>query len=87
MDRLEVLALMGNVNLSSEVAKRQIINAVELIVHTVRFPTGVRKVTHISQILRGNEYKLQDLFIFDQATGKLKSTGNKPFFQAKLSHG
>lgn len=86
MDRLEVLALMGNVNLTSEVAKRQIINAVELVIHTVRFPDGSRKVTRISQMVKSREYELQDIFIFDQETGKLKSTGNAPVFSSKLTH-
>lgn len=86
MDRLEVLALMGNVNLSSEVAKRQIINALELVVHTVRFPDGSRKITQISQMLKSKEYKLQDIFIREQETGELKSTGNAPVFSSKLTY-
>jgi len=85
MDRLEVLALMGNVNLSSEVAKRQIINALELVVHTARFLDGSRKITQISQILKSREYELQDLFVFDHEEKRLKSTGNTPLFSAKFT--
>ncbi len=87
MDRLEVLALMGNANLSSEVAKRQIVNAVEMVIHASRFPSGTRRITQISQIMKSREYQLQDIFIFDHETGKLKATGNTPIFQSKLAHG
>jgi len=85
IDRLEVLALMGNVNLASEVAKRQIINAVELVVHTSRFPDGSRKITQISQILKSREYELQDLFVFDHGEKTLKPTGHTSLFSKKFS--
>lgn len=86
MDRLEVLALMGSVNISSEVAKRQIISAVDLVVHMARVPGGARKITQIDQVLKEEEYNLQDIFIFEGEEGKLKPTGKLPIFYLKLKN-
>jgi len=84
MDRLEVLTLMGSSNLSSEVAKRQVINAVDMIVHMTRFPDGSRKLTHVSQVIKHREYELEDIFLYDENIGKVKFTGKAPFFYNKL---
>ena len=86
LDRLEILTLMGSPNVSSEVAKRQIISALDLIVHMARLADGSRKVTQISQILKSKEYSLQDIFIFDEDLEKLKPTGKMPIFYLRLKH-
>ena len=86
MDRLEVLALMGSVNISSEVAKRQIISAVDLVIHMARLPGGSRKITQIDQVLKEEEYNLQDIFVFEGEEGKLKPTGKLPIFYIKLKN-
>lgn len=85
LDRLEVLALMGTDNLSSEVIRRQIIGAVDLVVHLSRFPDGRRVVTHISEVLKSKEYAVTDIFAFDEASGTLKSTHHLPAFSDKLN--
>jgi pilus assembly protein CpaF len=84
LDRLEVLVLMGSANISNEVAKRQIINALDLIIQTERFPDGCRKITRISEIIKTKEYLLQDIFILEEETGQLKLTGKTPTFYQKL---
>jgi len=86
LDRLEMLTLMGSPNMSSEVAKRQVISAIDLIIHMSRFPDGSREVTQISQILKSQEYSLQDIFIFEENMGKLRPTGNLPIFYLKLKN-
>ena len=86
LDRLEMLTLMGSLNMSSEVAKRQIISAIDLIIHMSRFPDGSREITQISQILKSQEYSLQDIFIFEENMGKLRPTGNLPIFYLKLKN-
>lgn len=83
LDRLEVLVLMGNPNISSEVAKRQIISALDLIVHMARLPNGKREVLQISEVIKGKEYKLKDIFLFDEKrnhAGGLGFTGTIPSF-------
>lgn len=84
LERLEILALMGSPNLSSEVAKRQIISALDLIIHMSRFPDGSRKIVQISEVVKSKEYSLQDIFIFDEGIGNLKPTGKKPTFYQEL---
>jgi pilus assembly protein CpaF len=84
LDRLEILALMGNSNMSSEVARRQIIGAVDLVVCISRFPDGSRKVTQISEVIKTKEYSMQDIFVYDEASKALKPTNIKPHFLDKL---
>ena len=85
LDRLEILALMGSNNMSSEVAKRQIIGAVDMVIHLTRFPDGRRRVTQISEVAKSKEYAMQDIFVFDEDTSILKPTGQKPSFYNKLN--
>jgi pilus assembly protein CpaF len=84
LDRLEILALMGSVNMSSEMSKRQIIGAVDIIVHLTRFPDGTRRVTHISEVVKSKEYAVQDIFVFDEDANVLKPTHQKTSFYNKL---
>jgi pilus assembly protein CpaF len=84
LERLEVLTLMGSLNISSEVARRQIINAIDLIVNTVRFPNGARKIIQISEVLKGGDYALEDIFIMEEQSGKIRPTGKMPKFYLKL---
>ncbi len=81
LDRLEMLTLMDNPNISVAVAKRQIISAVDLIVYMVRFPDGSRKVSQISESLKDarTEFKLHDIFYRDaDSISELKFSGNIP---------
>lgn len=84
MDRLEVLALMGNSNLSDEVVKRQIINALDLVIYVSRRPGGSRGIVQVSQVLKAGEYQLGDLFVFDESAGRIVPTGKMPIFSSKL---
>lgn len=85
LDRLEILALMGSSNISSEVARRQIIGAVDMIIHLTRFPDGKRRVTQISEVVKSKEYATQDIFVFDDDANILKSTHQKPAFYNRLN--
>lgn len=85
LDRLEILALMGNSNMSSEVARRQIIGAVDLVVYLSRFPDGSRKVIQISEVVKSKDYSMQDIFVYDESSKNLKATGIKPYFADKLN--
>jgi pilus assembly protein CpaF len=87
LDRLETLFIMGSPpNFSSEVAKRQIIRGIDLVIHLGRFIDGSRKIIQISEILKAKEYVLQDIFVFDEKedNGKLKFTGKVPTFYPRL---
>ena len=78
MDRLEMLALLGNPNVSSDVARRQIISAVDLIIHMVRLSDGSRRLIQVSEVRKGEDYGLDDIFIVGQGSDgptELKATG------------
>lgn len=84
LERAEVLALLGSPNMQSEVAKRQIITAFDLIIHMTRFPDGSRKIAQISEVLKAKEYLLQDILTLDEEKGELKLTGKIPTFYGQL---
>lgn len=78
MDRLEMLALVGNSNISSDVARRQIVSAVDLIVHMARLADGSRRLLQISEVRKNGDYGLDDIFIVGQGNGgvtELRATG------------
>ena len=87
LDRLEILSLLGNPNMSSEVAKRQIISAIDLVIQTQRFPEGPRKIVQVSEVVKSKEYELKDIVAFsgkeEQETSEF--TGIVPGFYAKLN--
>lgn len=81
LDRLEMLTLMDNSNISAAVARRQIISAVDLIVHMARFPDGSRRVVQISELLKDakTEFKLYDIFYREETDlSDLKLSGDIP---------
>lgn len=86
LDRLEVLALIDKANMASEVIRRQLITAIDIIIHITRFRDGSRKITRITELLKTKDYSLQDIFIFKDETGKLEFTGKIPTFYPWLKN-
>ena len=84
LDRVEILALMAKANISSEVMSRQIRNALDLIIQLSRFPDGSRRVTAISEVLKGNDYALNDIFLWRHGEGRLEKTGSLPSYSRLL---
>ena len=95
LTRLETMALMSGMDLPLLVVRRQIVNAVQVVVHQARLRDGSRKVTHITEVqgIDDQTIIMQDLFRFkqtgiDQATGKVQGVfepgGFKPKFYHKL---
>ena len=87
LDRLEMLTLMGNANISPVVARRQIISAVDILVHIVRLTDGFRKVVQISELNKSNktEFELQDIFYADDNyMSDLRCPGRIPLLYQKL---
>jgi len=85
LDRLETLFITGShPNFSPELAKRQIIRAIDLIIQMNRFIDGSRKIIQISEVLKTKEYNLQDIFVFDDKDNELKFTGIVPTFYPRL---
>jgi len=91
LDRLEVLSILGNSNMSGEVAKRQIISAIDLIIQIQRLSDGSRKVVQISEVVKTKEeqyreYQLQDIAVLADRTtqGSSVFTSTAPSFYAHL---
>ncbi|MFZ5799836.1 MAG: CpaF family protein [Candidatus Omnitrophota bacterium] len=84
LERLEVLMLLGSQNMQSIVAKRQIISAVDMVVNMERFSDGSRKIAQISEVVKGEEYFLQDIVNFEEETNSFKLTGKVPACYPKL---
>lgn len=93
--RLETMVLMAGMDLPHRAIREQVASAIELIIHTARFPDGSRKVTQITEVLgmEGTTILLQDLFIFENkgidgeglVTGRHLATGIVPTFLDKLA--
>ncbi|MBI5872685.1 MAG: CpaF family protein [Candidatus Omnitrophica bacterium] len=90
--RLETMAMMGSVNVSPELIKRQIVSAIDLIIVVDRLLDGTRRVISITEVLKNNamEYELKDIYALARkdeggaVTFELKGTGYIPAFIEKF---
>ena len=88
LTRMENMIGMASVNLPSKAVRTQIVGAVNLIVQVSRMRDGVRRVTHVTEIIgmEGEVITTQDLFSFDfqgesregTLIGQYKSSGVRP---------
>jgi pilus assembly protein CpaF len=90
------MSLMSGMDLGIRTIREQISSAINLIVHQARMKDGVRRITHITEIvgMEGDVITLQDLFLFDYSAGvdeegrfrgSMKATGLRPHFLEKLA--
>ena len=65
MERLQILTLMANSNISSEVAIRQVVLAVDLIIQMSRLKDGSRKIIQISEVIKTKKttFSIKDIFV------------------------
>jgi pilus assembly protein CpaF len=88
LSRLEMMVGMGGFDIPLWIVRKQIASAIHLVVQVSRMAGGGRKVVKISEItgVEGENYSMQDLFIFKQtgvdksgvAQGYFCSTGLRP---------
>lgn len=93
LTRLENMVAMANVRLPHEAVRAQIAGAVNMIVQVARMRDGVRRITHISEIvgMEGDVVTMQDLFTFEYAgedkdgrlRGVFRCSGLRPHFTQK----
>ena len=96
LTRLENMIGMAGINLPSKAVRTQIASAVNLIVQISRMRDGVRRVTHVTEVvgMEGDVIVTQDLFTFEfkgeDADGKLygefKSSGIRPHCAAQAAY-
>ncbi len=90
--RLETMAMMGSMNVSPELIKRQIISAIDLIIVVDRLLDGIRRVISITEVIKdkSSEYALKDIYSLARSQDgntfsfDLKPTGYVPVFLDKF---
>jgi pilus assembly protein CpaF len=96
LTRLENMVGMAGINLPSKAVRTQIAAAVNMIVQVSRMRDGVRRITHVMEIvgMEGDVITTQDLFLYqfegeDQdgiLQGSFQSTGIRPAFLPKAEY-
>jgi pilus assembly protein CpaF len=94
LSRLETMVLMAGLDLPLRAIRRQVANAINLVVHLGRLSDGTRRVTHITEIvgMEGDIVTMADLFLFKQTglgpdgkvLGSMDPTGLRPMFTPRL---
>ncbi len=95
LGRLEIMVGMAGFDLPQWVIRRQIAGAVHLVVQVSRLLGGTRKVVKVSEVtgVEGENYAMQDLFVFKQtgvddqrrALGCFHATGLRPHCLERLA--
>jgi pilus assembly protein CpaF len=96
LTRLENMVGMAGINLPAKAVRTQIAAALDLIVQVSRMRDGMRRITHVTEVIgmEGDVITTQDLFVYEfegeDADGKLrgtfKSSGLRPNFTPKAAY-
>lgn len=96
LTRLENMIGMAGINLPSKAVRTQIASAVNLIVQIQRMRDGVRRVTHVTEVIgmEGDVVITQDLFTFEfkgedengKLVGEFRSSGIRPNFTPQAAY-
>lgn len=96
LTRLENMVGMAGINLPSKAVRTQIAAAVNLIVQVSRMRDGVRRVTHVVEVvgMEGDVITTQDLFLYQyqgedkdgRLRGTFQSTGLRPHFLPRAEY-
>ena len=96
LTRLENMVTMGASNLPPKAIRSQISGSLQLIVQISRMRDGVRRVTHITEVMgmEGEVVVTQDLFTYEfhgealdgKLSGAFKSSGLRPHFLPRAAY-
>src|SRR5882757_6424275 len=96
LTRLENMVTMGSSSLPPKAIRSQIAGSLQLIVQISRMRDGVRRVTHITEVMgmEGDVIITQDLFTYEfkgeaadgSLTGAFKSSGLRPYFLPRAAY-
>ncbi len=96
LTRLENMVTMGISNLPPKAIRSQIAGSLQLIVQISRMRDGVRRITHITEVIgmEGEVVITQDLFVYEfkgeaadgNLSGVFKSTGLRPHFLPRAAY-
>ena len=96
LTRLENMVGMAGINLPSKAVRTQIASAVHMIVQISRMRDGMRRITHVTELvgMEGDVVVTQDLFHYEfqgedengKLIGEFKSTGLRPQFVSRAAY-
>ncbi len=96
LTRLENMVGMAGINLPARAVRTQIAAAIDMIVQVARMRDGMRRVTHITEVvgMEGDIITTQDLFSFEfegegldgMLRGQFRATGLRPYFTPKAAY-
>ncbi len=96
LTRLENMVGMAGINLPAKAVRTQISSAVDLILQVSRMRDGMRRITHVTEIvgMEGDVVTTQDLFTYEftgegddgKLTGEFKSSGLRPYFVDRANY-
>jgi pilus assembly protein CpaF len=96
LTRMENMIGMAATNLPSKAVRTQIVGAVNMIIQVQRMRDGVRRVTHVTEVIgmEGEVVTTQDLFNFEfqgenrdgTLIGSFKSSGVRPHFSKRAAY-
>jgi len=96
LTRLENMVAMAGVKLPNEAVRAQIARAVNMIVQVARMRDGVRRVTHITEVvgMEGDVITTQDLFAYEfdgedadgNLAGHFRASGLRPHFTPRAQY-
>ncbi len=96
LTRLENMVGMAGINLPAKAVRTQIAAALDIVVQVSRMRDGMRRVTHITEIvgMEGDIITTQDLFSFEfegegldgMLKGHFRATGLRPHFASKAAY-
>jgi pilus assembly protein CpaF len=86
LSRIETMVLMAGFDMPQRAIREQAASAIDVIVHQTRLRDGSRRVTHITEVagMESDIVTLQDVFVFDAASGALWPTGVRPIFMQRF---
>ncbi|MEQ8899740.1 MAG: CpaF family protein [Roseovarius sp.] len=96
LTRIESMAALAGFDMASSVVRRQLADAVHLVIQVSRMRDGTRRITSISEIagLEGDVVTLQDLFTFEtdgestrtEVRGTYRYSGYRPKFARRAAN-
>lgn len=96
LTRLENMFGMAGMNMPIHAVRTQIASALDLIVQISRMRDGIRRVTHVTEVIgiEGETITTQDLFTYEyegedrdgKLLGSFRSTGLRPRFTEKAAY-
>ena len=96
LTRLENMVAMTGIKLPHEAVRAQIAGALNMIVQISRMRDGVRRITHISEVvgMEGDVISMQDLFVYEykgedaggRLLGSFRCSGLRPHFATQAEY-